>query len=195
MKNTREDLRTQKTYAALIQAFQELIQEKSFEQITVVELCRKAHTRTATFYNHFSDKYDFFSFMIRRLRDEYMEHAEMQSDPSHPETYYMELIRRGFDFLEEHAAMVENIESDTLLTTIMQTVSDGIVKSLQTHITADRGEKPNFHVNPEISTQVFLGAILQCSRWWFENRRRISKEETVEQLSIIIKNCIVLIDA
>ena len=58
------DLRTQKIYVALIKAFEELLQEKSFEEITINELCDQAQTRRATFYKHFSDKYDFFQFML-----------------------------------------------------------------------------------------------------------------------------------
>ena len=47
------DLRIQKTYAALTRAFTDLLKVKSFEQITVRELCDAAMVRTATFYNHF----------------------------------------------------------------------------------------------------------------------------------------------
>lgn len=53
------DLRIQKTYAALTQAFTEMLKVKQFEQITVKELCDAAMVRTATFYNHFSDKLEF----------------------------------------------------------------------------------------------------------------------------------------
>lgn len=42
MKEGRTDLRTQKIYDALINAFSELLEEKDFEKITVKELCEKA---------------------------------------------------------------------------------------------------------------------------------------------------------
>ncbi len=61
------DLRIQKTYAALTGAFIDLLQIKSFEQITVKELCDNAIVRTATFYNHFADKYAFADFVIRDM--------------------------------------------------------------------------------------------------------------------------------
>ena len=60
----RIDLRTQKVYSSLIEAFKNLLIEKSFEEITINELCDRACTRRATFYKHFSDKYDFFLFVI-----------------------------------------------------------------------------------------------------------------------------------
>lgn len=189
MKNTREDLRTRKTYNALIQAFQELLNEKSFDEITVCKLCEKAQTRTATFYNHFSDKYDFFSFMIQRLRDQYLEKAELQWNPDNPKIYYEQLIRQGFDFIESHAVMVEKVGSDTLLTTIMQTsISESAVKSLSKHISESYYSQKNSPVDLDIVTQAFLGAMVQCSRWWFENRKKVSKETVINQLCDLINN-------
>lgn len=187
MKNTRTDLRTQKTYKALILAFQELIQEKPFEKITVKELCSRAQTRTATFYNHFSDKYDFFSFMIKELRKERTELAEIQYTSEHPENYYIQLIQDGFNFIEEHARMVENIESDTLLTTIMQTVSDEITLNLKSHLEKDMISEKHKNINPDIMAQIFIGAMIQCSRWWLENRKTVKKEDVLFQLSEVVR--------
>lgn len=59
--NEKRDLRVQKTYTALFSAFENLITKKNFEDITVRELCDLALVRTATFYKHFTDKYDFLS--------------------------------------------------------------------------------------------------------------------------------------
>ena len=75
------DLRIQKTYAALTREFTALLKEKRFEQITVKELCDAAMVRTATFYNHFSDKYEFADFVIRDALDSYRgDDSELQSE-------------------------------------------------------------------------------------------------------------------
>ena len=51
------DLRIYKTYKALHEAFTEILEHKSFEDLTVNELCDKAMIRRATFYKHFADKF------------------------------------------------------------------------------------------------------------------------------------------
>ena len=61
------DLRLQKTYLALRNAFTELMEEKRFEELTVNELCDRALIRRTTFYKHFADKYDYFAFYIREM--------------------------------------------------------------------------------------------------------------------------------
>ena len=56
------DLRTQKTFRSLKQAFLDLLEQHRFEDITVGQLCQRAEIRRATFYNHFADKFEFLSF-------------------------------------------------------------------------------------------------------------------------------------
>ena len=60
MSEGKSDLRIIKTRKALYTAFTMLLGEKSFEDITVNELCENAMVRRATCYKHFADKYDFF---------------------------------------------------------------------------------------------------------------------------------------
>ena len=55
------DVRVRKTYQMLGEALSELLKEKSFEDLTVLEICEKAGIHRATFYKHFVDKYDFLS--------------------------------------------------------------------------------------------------------------------------------------
>ena len=55
----KSDLRVRKTYEALMRAFEDLLTGKTFDDITVNELCERAMIRRPTFYSHFEDKYDF----------------------------------------------------------------------------------------------------------------------------------------
>lgn len=62
----KKDLRVQKTYRALMAAFEALMAEETFDDITVNELCARALIRRPTFYSHFEDKYDFLRFTSTR---------------------------------------------------------------------------------------------------------------------------------
>ena len=62
----KQDLRVQK-HQALITSFSDLLQTKSFEQITVQDLCAKANVRRSTFYRHFNDKYDLLNHVCRHV--------------------------------------------------------------------------------------------------------------------------------
>ena len=57
-----QDLRVQRTKKALITTFSDLLETKSFDNITIQDLCEKANVRRSTFYRHFNDKYDSVSY-------------------------------------------------------------------------------------------------------------------------------------
>ena len=64
----KKDLRVQKTYSALMAAFEALMAEETFDDITVNELCARALIRRPTFYSHFEDKYDFLRFYLNEIQ-------------------------------------------------------------------------------------------------------------------------------
>lgn len=64
----KTDLRIRKTYKALCDAFVTILEKKRFDDLTVNELCDEATIRRATFYKHFADKHDFFSFLSAKSR-------------------------------------------------------------------------------------------------------------------------------
>ena len=103
------DLRIQKTYAALTRAFTDLLKAKSFEQITVKELCDAAIVRTATFYNHFSDKYEFADFVIRDTLQRYHRSDEDLSSLS-GQAYYEKLISECGMYLLQNDILYKDSE-------------------------------------------------------------------------------------
>lgn len=184
MKNTKTDLRTQKIYDALIEAFTELLAEKPFEKITVRELCEKAKTRTATFYNHFSDKYDFFAFMITKERHDFMEQSELMYNKDNIEEYYVAFLENSFEFVEAHRKMVEHILSDNLLYIMMNSLSKDMVGQFKEHLRKDVDER---EIDIDIITQMLVGAMSQCVRWWIEHEE-VSKEKIIIQFTKLLKN-------
>ena len=119
MKNHMEknlDLRVTKTYQSLFRAFAALLSEKKLEDITVNELCELAMIRRATFYKHFSDKFDFFTFFLKELQHSSMMRAAQTADPNDPCTFYISAIRSAFDFMEENAChLARALESGGIL--------------------------------------------------------------------------------
>lgn len=184
-----EDLRLTRTYDALTEAFRQLIQQKDFEQITVKELCTVAKTRTATFYTHFSDKYDFFAFMINRMRDQFIK-EENHTDTSDPQAYFTSLIRVGFDFIEKNESMLHSIDADSMLAVIAHTTSSGYRSEVTQHFIELREAGTGLPADPELMTEMFIGAMSQTSRWWFEHRAEVSKEEMIQRLSAAFKKMI-----
>lgn len=182
----KEDLRIQKTYDALFTAFKKLLTDKKFEDITVRELCTHAKIRTATFYTHFSDKYDFFAFMIRRIRQEFWNNSKLSLADIEPENYISSVIYAGLDFLEENDAFIYAVESNPILAPTMHMLSKEMHSQIlqQFQIITDRGTK--LTASPEILTELFVGAMSQICQWWYMHRKEMSKEQLLEILSAVL---------
>ena len=68
-----EDLRIQKTMAAIKESFEALICEKDYREITVTELCARARINKKTFYHYYPTLDDLLEEMQMELSSAYIE--------------------------------------------------------------------------------------------------------------------------
>ena len=54
--NIKEDLRIRKTRAAIKDALYELTREKTYQEISVMDIAQRAMINRSTFYLHYKDK-------------------------------------------------------------------------------------------------------------------------------------------
>ncbi|MGN0768658.1 MAG: TetR/AcrR family transcriptional regulator [Christensenellales bacterium] len=182
----KQDLRIQKTHKALIKSLRELLCEKSFDEITVTELCDRAETRKATFYKHFGDKFELFIFMIKELQCAYDENNEKKYKSENVQAYYAGIFRYTLDFLERDKQMVLAVLSSTARWTLIDLVAQQVEFDLKIHFKEDAKRNGFNLANPELLAAAFTGALVQSACWWMLNKNRFSKEEIIEQFSNIV---------
>ena len=100
----KKDLRVQKTYSALMAAFEALMAEETFDDITVNELCARALIRRPTFYSHFEDKYDFLRFYLNEIQWQIESEADAATDL--PVEHFQRSWRALIAFIDEHPALI-----------------------------------------------------------------------------------------
>lgn len=176
------DLRIQKTYAALFHAFQVLLKEKTFEQITVKELCSVAKVRTATFYNHFSDKYDFFNFMIQELYHAYRKKTTNLSDLD-GFLFYQALIQDALDLLDENKTFVQAVSSDAMMWTICSVHRKHLHDEILLHLIKAQKSGHSLATEPELLTELIIGSLEYAARWWCSNGKGVPKEKLQNELT------------
>ncbi|MGN1104687.1 MAG: TetR/AcrR family transcriptional regulator [Candidatus Coproplasma sp.] len=182
----KQDLRIQKTHKALINAFMELLCEKSFDEITVTELCDKAETRKATFYKHFSDKYDLFTFMVSQLQKRYDDEHEREFFSENPKSYYAGIFRYTINFLEHNEKMVLTILNSSARWSMIDLASQQVEYNLKIHFKEDAKRGNVTRTNPELMAEMYTGALVQSACWWMINKNRFPKEEVIEQFSDLV---------
>ncbi|MEZ4657641.1 MAG: TetR/AcrR family transcriptional regulator C-terminal domain-containing protein [Caldilineaceae bacterium] len=95
-----DDLRIRRTRKMLQQAFIELVLEDGFEAITVNMLAERAMINRATFYRHYTDKYDLAEKVYADLTADYMASVQAlaSTDPVDGWTLLFEHVAEYADF-------------------------------------------------------------------------------------------------
>lgn len=180
------DLRIRKTHSALMQALQELLCEKSFDEISVSELCDRAQTRRATFYKHFRDKSDLLTYMIQMLQQEYNTKSELNFDFCSRNVSLSHIFKYFLDFLEENKEMVRTILSSNANKIVLDILNEQLEFDLKMHF-KEINKDPNSHkIIPDMMAAYYSGAVLNCAQWWITKGDKITKDEAIEQFKFVM---------
>jgi len=120
------DLRIRKTYLALHNAFTEILDEKRFDEMTVNELCDRAMIRRTTFYKHFADKYEYFSFYIREITSTFQDRLAPDVAEDEVNAYLLHMSRETVRFLQQHNNLVRNIKNSSMFPLLLSILLEQI---------------------------------------------------------------------
>ena len=176
------DLRIQKTHTALINAFLQLLQTKRFENITINELCELAMVRRATFYKHFADKYEFFTFFVQWIQREFRNRIVPQEHDRNGVSPYIDIIRFALDFLDENETIVHSVMESNAFPLLLDLISEQIILDVKESLQTDQNNGKELLLSPELMAFSYTGALLNILRWWIGHKDQMSKEEIVAQI-------------
>ena len=111
MRKEKKDLRIVRTKKYLYEALISLLNEKTFEEIKVSDICEAALVNRSTFYSHYSDKYDFLDAFIKDIKNSLKEELEKNRNITNTKEYYLEMLQLFF----QHVGMRESFYSSILI--------------------------------------------------------------------------------
>lgn len=120
------DLRIEKTYLSLHNAFTELLEERRFEDFTVNELCQRAMIRRTTFYKHFADKYEYFTFYIKEVCQSFQDQLPPDVLTDNLDAYFLLMCRELLRFMTKHETMVRNVMNSNVASVLFDSLSEFI---------------------------------------------------------------------
>ncbi len=165
------DPRVRRTRRMLFQAFQELLGEKGFDQISVQDIAERSTLNRATFYDHFPDKFALLEAMIGERFGMAIE-ARMGSEVPTCDKSLRSLILAACDFLtdlstgcDKHRRQFEPI-AESCVRTILR---ESILRGLETHGAKNPGLKAT------MVSWAITGAAIQGVR-----EKKMSSEELAD---------------
>ena len=182
MKN--EDLRIVKTKKALYNSLLDLMKEKTFEEIKVSDICSNALINRSTFYAHFDDKYDLFSYYIKDLKKSLTHELKKNTSIKSTKEYYIGLIKILLDHIEEkkdsYLAIIINNRNSIVTDILYDTIDRDIIYNL------NKMEENNKNIPNNIKASFYLGAALSVGITWLKDINKYKKEDIINYLSKLI---------
>ena len=178
------DLRVQKTYKSLHQAFTELLEEKSFEEFTVCELCDKAMIRKNTFYLHFGDKYEYFNFYLSELREELQMNISNKEGLTDPAAYSAHMLHEMFQSVQKHKKILLRLKQSNRMSFLYEALQEQISIELYNIMVNINGNKPSAELDLIIS--FYAGGLINTVYWWLNNPTRLDEKTITETLTTTI---------
>ena len=183
------DLRVQRTYKLLKDAFLKLLSEKPFEQITVQEICETAMVRRTTFYQHFEDKQDFLQWFVREKQREFGNHAQGDPTQTTMREHYFRLAHKVLAFLNENDHILRllvnaGVQERMLIDAFSQACVEEIIKRIEN---AANVRERLAGLPASLVAEYYVGGMTAAAKWWFSNNKPCTEDELLLYLCRLIE--------
>lgn len=179
MAAPRADPRTKRTRQLLMDAFGQLLSEKSFEAITVQDITERATVNRATFYAHFTDKY----ILLDQFMTEKIQHAlrsKLPPDSQLNAANLQLLIQTVCEFLQQLHARCAPSDRNQFASLVEQQVKQQIYAILL-HWFQESGARSPHPKQAELQATVTSWAIYGAAQKWSGGDSKESAAEFARQ--------------
>ena len=179
------DLRQRKTRALLVKALAELMEERPFSELSVVDICSRAMVHRTTFYAHFNDKRELLSYLLSQLEQECVETCLPKKEMTSPKEYFLTAVKNALGFFQDRrslylACLNSGMEAE------VHVLSDRAAQELCRRLSQPAFRGAAREVDPQIAARFYIGAVLALIRWWLTSDDPVPQETLLSNLSHFI---------
>lgn len=175
----------QRTLVSFSKTMFELLALKSFENITVNELCEVSNYPRATFYNYFDDKYDLLNYCWYIISEKIQFDQHMMFAPKEALTIFFDRIY--YIFLE-HKDLLTNILRSNPLNSQLVNHFNVYFKQVMQKVFYECVEFQHHPVPLEMMAEHFSNTVLIILEWIFLKQRSITLDEAHHYLDHLLGN-------
>ncbi len=165
-----KDRRTDRTVAAIKEAFRSLIIEKDYQDITVVELARRAGINRKTFYFHYDCMEDVLDDLERETAERILEIYRKNSKEGFDIPAFMRTIN---DLLQEDFGLYRRLVVAGSYRFLSRNIKDLLKDS-----DVFRGAfSETFGRHADLIAEFFISGLVKMYKVWFENPGIMTADE------------------
>lgn len=181
--NKKQTIAAKRTLNSVTNAMFKLLESKSFESITVQELCDVSLIPRATFYNYFEDKYDLLNYCWYTLK---LQIAPEISEEVSCERHLELFLSQAIDFLDSYKERVYLILKNNdiyhyLVNNFRIYLTKNILEAIKSCPCSDTLKIPF-----EILARHYCNAVLTILEWKYIEKNECLKEEAIDYLKVLL---------
>lgn len=175
----------ERTLLAFSTTLFQLLEKKSFETITVNEICEISNYPRATFYNYFDDKYDLLEYCWTILQEQI--HLEDYKNIA-PENRLYEIFDRIYDFLSQHEKTLIHILHTNTIDGELLTIFRIYTKEQTLRIMENCSCTERYTIPYKVIAEHYCNTLMLILEWSFLRNEKLSQKQAHEYLSCLLKN-------
>lgn len=167
-KTKKIDVRVKRTYRQLIEGFLKLLNEKTFDEISISEICDAADIHRATFYKHFNDKTEFLNFCVQRLLSD-VDFSDLLTYPT-PENVKescMSFVKVLFSFIDQNKVLFSTVFSDKQSLSFDTTLTNVITEFCAIKLKQVLVDVPDHKA--QLFSNFYSGSVIGVIKWYIKN--------------------------
>lgn len=188
--------KNRKTKKLIQTSFIQIIENKSFEAITVGDITKVAQINRGTFYLHYKDKFDLLDQLEQQLFEDLGNHIdELQKYYSSMQKFEKnqeQLVATLFNSIKMHAPMLKIFLSDRGRAGFHLRFRDAFSEKVRVNLEKNESFHTNLKVPMEYYLSFITSAFLGLIEQWIQNGLEKTPDEMtalyIEIISIIQKN-------
>lgn len=161
----------------------ELLSMKSFEKITVNELCQRSNYPRTTFYNYFDDKYDLLNYCWYSIGRHI--HLEQYAELDPEESLYI-FFDRAYDFASTYLLNIQRILKFNSMDSFLINHFRGYLGTQMREIFQQSSCKNHYKIPYEIIADHYCNTLLLILEWSFLKGKGCSKDQAHEYLKYLL---------
>lgn len=134
LNSTKDDLRVIKTKNVLFNSLVLLMKDKTFEEIKVSDICKKALINRSTFYSHYNDKYELLVDFINVLKEEFVNELNSNNENLNTREFFINLIGLFLNHIESkkdvYSSIMINNKNGIMIDILLSVVIDDMLKKI-----------------------------------------------------------------
>jgi AcrR family transcriptional regulator len=188
--NKKQDARIVRTRISFNKAFEELLAQKHFEDISVAQICERSGLKRTTFYKYYTDKNDCLCAYAKDLCARFDKMIMQEGLPESLAQYFGEYTKKLVGFFIDHISIIENIYKSSMLPVLMKAFTVQNYNESYQRLLEVKAKGHNLVASPEIVASTCVGSVAAAIYLWMASGKRMPPEQLASEVALTVQKCL-----